>query len=116
MFQWRDYISLAKGLLKAEGIDEARYRSIISRAYYGAFHLAKDHFCPHITIQRGGDSHLAVITEVRIQDATCYDILDDLRNLRQRADYDASSFPTAQKEATMAIRRAEQLAKIVGAV
>ena len=41
MFEWKDFISLAEKLLKKRA-NEARWRTAIDRAYYGAFCTARD--------------------------------------------------------------------------
>lgn len=57
-FRWTDYLTLASALAKVGKCGEAAQRSVISRAYYAAFHVAmglltRNGFQP----RRTGDDH-----------------------------------------------------------
>lgn len=76
-------LSLQQGLLG----DCAALRSSISRAYYGAFITARDHYG---VTSRGWDGHEQVLKAMRAnaQGQMIADNLQQLKNLRQRADYE----------------------------
>ena len=91
-----DLISLAGHLIanKAFGNAEARHRSAVSRAYYGAFHLALEFLkleC-QTTVKSNHTGHQEAsnlffgTNHPDAQDAAR--LLDELRSLRNAADYD----------------------------
>ncbi len=43
-FDWRHYVEIARKLIavKADGLEEARFRTAISRCYYGVFCIARE--------------------------------------------------------------------------
>ena len=86
-----DFITLA-GWIVASGADAARCRTAISRAYYGAFHLALD-FIEDIggTVHRNASAHIQVQRLLKAsgqppaQEAGA--LLEDLHGDRIKADY-----------------------------
>lgn len=87
----RDYIALAKRLLASA--DEASWRSAVSRAYYGAFHLGIDFFSAlNFRVPQSDKAHAYLW--MRLQncgDAALVAVgsdLNDLRSRRNEADYD----------------------------
>jgi hypothetical protein len=53
-----DYIAVAERLLLSKNAKEADYRSAVSRAYYGAFHLASDFLSSlGFAVPRGAAAH-----------------------------------------------------------
>lgn len=92
-----DFIALAGNLAVNTGLGthEARYRSAVSRAYYGAYHLASDFLMKLGTrIPRSADAHAHVYrllwTAEHFQARQAARLLTDLRRARNRADYDLS--------------------------
>lgn len=88
----KDFIALAGKLAAVPSADEATYRTAVSRAYYGAFHVARTFlvelgFEPvrnanvHAYVRRhlsgSGDADAVLASE----------LLDDLQSARNRADY-----------------------------
>lgn len=89
-----DFISVATQLLAGEG--EGRFRSAVSRGYYGAFHIARQFLFDcgvlvpiDLSVHRNVRWCLANSTEPRIVDASR--ILESLRRVRNDADYNLSS-------------------------
>jgi uncharacterized protein (UPF0332 family) len=86
-----DYIALATRL--AAGPTEAEWRTAVSRAYYAAFHAARQLLSDlGFTIPRAESAHQYLI--LRLSNCgeppirTAAADLDHLRRLRNRADYD----------------------------
>src|SRR2546430_15944805 len=101
---WRDFLALAARL--AAGASESEWRSAASRAYYAAFHVARellsdlrflvpraDRAHQYLTFRLSNCGDAAVIAAGRN--------LETLRRLRNRADYDPVP-PFPQAEATAA--------------
>jgi len=98
-FDWAEYLSLAEDLGGTAvsgppvGV-EARQRSCVSRAYYAAFILARNHLrdVDQIPIPRSGNAHAFVATTYRsAADPRRTRIGSELRRLRDdrnRCDYD----------------------------
>jgi len=87
-----DYISLAANLAAKRGAGEASYRSAVSRAYYGAFHLARKFLSDlGLGVPQGAGSH-GWIPQVLIgcgcqEAADAGRLLQDLHAERIVADY-----------------------------
>ncbi|HEX7375462.1 MAG TPA: hypothetical protein VF278_00040 [Pirellulales bacterium] len=94
----RDFISLA--LRFSASKNEAELRSAVSRAYYGAFHVAKQ-FLVDVGLRwprkesYAAEIHMKVrhcLSQSRNADALlASDLLWSLRDLRNQADYDLDS-------------------------
>lgn len=89
-----DFIGLATRIvLSGTGNPEARFRSAVSRAYYGAYHLAAS-FLRGLgaKIPKNSDCHIAVyrllINSGNAEAQEAARLLDDLRRARNEADYD----------------------------
>ncbi len=90
----RDFLTLAGQLVVvgAPGIAEARYRTAVSRAYYGAFHLVVEFLAEfNVTVKK---NHLGHEDASRRLFQTGHPIameaarnLDELRGYRNDADY-----------------------------
>jgi hypothetical protein len=86
-----DFITLA-GWIVASGTDAARCRPAISRAYYGAFHLALD-FIDDVggTVHRNAAAHVQVYRLLKASKqraaAQAGSLLEDLHRDRIKADY-----------------------------
>jgi uncharacterized protein (UPF0332 family) len=107
----RDFLTLARKLL-AES-DEADWRTAVSRAYYAAFHAAREFFVAmRFRVARSDKAHSYLW--LRLQN--CGDQLlknagsdlADLRSQRNTADYDLGS-SYLQKWATDWVDTAEQI-------
>ncbi|NOX63716.1 MAG: hypothetical protein GXP42_17465 [Chloroflexi bacterium] len=114
-FDWTNYIRLAEALEREAGLfsdEEACLRSAISRAYYGAFGLARDVAVSQdgLILSRSPKDHVRVIAHFRrSSQKTRRRIgldLDRLRRVRNRADYEALLLKPKQTTAT-ALRRAQ---------
>jgi uncharacterized protein (UPF0332 family) len=106
---WRDFLPLATRL--AAETTEADWRTAVSRAYYGAFHVARRLFADlKFSVPRADRAHQYLVFrlcnsgEAAVEQAGRD--LDTLRRLRNRADYDeAPALP--QPQAAAAVRIAE---------
>jgi uncharacterized protein (UPF0332 family) len=109
-FDWTQYISLAEDLIKDDP-DEARVRSAISRAYYGAFICCRIY--KELNNSRRNDIHRQVIESYKLseirEELSIGHLLDNLRINRGAADY--NGFFEPQKEQT--IRDIESAKRII---
>jgi len=90
-FDWKEYINLAKDLTLKSNPNQAELRTATSRIYYGAFGQCK--ISKNFQLVRGSDIHERVIksykeSEVSIE-ISIGNLLDNLRQRRNEADYDA---------------------------
>ncbi len=83
-----DYLRLASKLASASADDEAALRSAISRAYYGAFHLAIA-YLESLGFQTTGHGEPRYLLSASDNSDTIHagTLLSDLQNARVRADY-----------------------------
>jgi uncharacterized protein (UPF0332 family) len=102
MFEWRDYLDFAKGLVASSERSEASLRAAASRAYYAAFHKSREAVERELGAKLGQDAvHAEVIRRLRQQSGTetLGANLDRLRKTRSHADYNAdSAFPARHAE------------------
>ncbi len=109
-FNWGDYVSLAEDLLMRT--EESALRSAISRAYYGAFGIARNRKLQRIT----GNVHAQVINAYRrsgdANERAIGMILDILRRSRNEADYDADEVISKALAERAVIRAKEILARL----
>jgi uncharacterized protein (UPF0332 family) len=107
----RDFFALAGQLHRMQ--DEAAWRSAVSRAYYAAFHAAREFFVSmRFVVARSDKAHAYLW--LRLQN--CKDLpleragseLNDLRNERNKADYDFQ-LPLVQQRAGQLILTAERI-------
>ncbi len=114
---FRDYLVLARTL--ARGATEAEWRSATSRAYYAAFHVARsllvalsfrvphgDRAHGYLWMRLSNAGHTATIQAGRD--------LNDLRQERNRADYDEHRTAT-QARAAQNVRFAEAVIRALDA-
>ncbi len=106
------FLTLAAEL--ASGATEAHYRSAVSRAYYGAFHVAR-------RLLEDVGVHLPKGEQVHAKATYCLqdcgeanageaaDDLETLRNERNRADYDLDRTVSQQRVAETEVRKAQQI-------
>lgn len=107
----RDFLTLAQRLLADSS--EAGWRSAVSRAYYAAFHCARE-LLENLgfTVPRGDRAHgylwlrLSNCGDPQLQNAG--GALNTLRQDRNRADYDLHR-PLTQANAVRCVRAAEQI-------
>lgn len=97
---------------------EASKRSAISRAYYGVFHLAREliESCG-VKVARSAEGHGVVLRCLQNcgmeKLARAGSMLDSLRSIRNKADYDLASTAFTPKAAETHIGIAKQLAQQV---
>jgi uncharacterized protein (UPF0332 family) len=116
-FDWSGYLDLAKELNEnLISNREAKQRSVVSRAYYAVFNLAKDYLeqVEGHSIPKTADTHRYVGDQFRIGNnpngkAIARD-LARLRRFRNQADY-AAGFPALASTATRSIETAEDIIK-----
>lgn len=91
-FEWKLYIDLAYELInyqRSRSLAEAYLRSSVSRSYYGAFCTARDR--KGLKHLKGARVHFTVITRYKNSanpvEKESGRILDELRRLRNKADY-----------------------------
>lgn len=122
MFDWRDYLSLARFLIQNasySGTEEAAQRSAVSRAYYATFcltrawaatktanpfHVARrsaDHGALRDWLRRNGKHNEA-------------QVLDQLRDWRNQCDYDDSPPLPLQAVSALTIEMVEQTLQSIG--
>jgi hypothetical protein len=114
----RDFLSLAHQLAAAG--TEAAWRTAVSRAYYAAFHYARE-FLEDLsfTVPRADLAHKYLIFRL----SNCGDVqveqaahdLDILRGLRNQADYELRR-PFHQGIIPAEVQRAERIIQILDAV
>ena len=118
-----ELIALAGNLAVNTGLgtDEARFRSAVSRAYYGAFHLSCALLSDFgITVRRNADGHSEVYralwaTQVREAQQVAR-LLSSLRSERNRADYDLLDPEFRKREtATVNVEAAHEIRLLVEA-
>ena len=119
-FPWKGYLDVATVL--AESDDEASLRCAISRAYYAAFHAARDYICEtdrEGELSRHGGEHETVWkligrhgrgnrVESRIAEAG-----QSLKGWRNWADYRTDSRTRLRENAGMLMAKASMLLRLV---
>lgn len=112
----KDRFALARGFVKAARVlakdkDSTVRRGVVSRAYYGAYHAAR---AVHFAIKRQDESDHKELSR-KVDDLigkthNAGNILNELRRLREEADYSPYPMPTGQ--ATYAAGEFEGIIKI----
>ncbi len=102
----RDLVEYAYGMLQPEG-QEMEHRNVVNRAYYGAFLTARE--AANIT-GGSGSIHLKVIQYYQDKKSIIGNNLDDLKRLRQVADYETQKNVTYQ-HAKKSCRTARKILK-----
>ncbi len=113
----RDFLSVAKGLIV--GQTEAAWRSGVSRAYYAAFHVARQLMEDlGFTVPRADRAHgylwLRLSNAGDPQVMSAGRELKILRDARNGADYEVNRY-LAQATASVQIQAAEQLIQLLDA-
>lgn len=114
---FRDFLALAKAL--KSGASEAEWRSAVSRAYYAAFHVAR-HLLQDLgfTVPRADRAHAYL--SLRLSNSGQVDVmragqdLNDLRQQRNRADYDERQSYT-HATAAFVVQTAEEIIQVLDA-
>lgn len=112
-FNWVDYYHLAEEIKRGNSYEEARYRSITSRAYYAAYCLARNYLVDYEDFIAGGSAkdHVYVSDKfVNSGDLRKVDIGEKLKRLRRwrnRADYDAYFARSPLNQSTYALNSAK---------
>jgi uncharacterized protein (UPF0332 family) len=93
-FDWQDYFKLAQILRQnpVVGLDEASKRTVVSRAYYAAFHIASNYALNSKhppTLEFIGSDHRLIIAFFRqnTKIPSVANLLSDLRDWRNLCDY-----------------------------
>lgn len=122
-FDWIHYLVQAKALQcipnapDLEGLEEASFRTAVSRAYYAAYHCAEDFACNEgFEAFNIGKDHKRVEDHFRVEDKPTSEseevrnliatTLNDLRRHRRDADYREVFQGTASIKAELAVRLA----------
>ena len=123
-FDWKEYCELAErlafGVVESASAQrqEAEYRAACSRAYYGAFNVARSSLEPTWTVPWGANKHKFVIdrySKYAVKGASPDKIsafhgigakLDRLRAYRNMADYDDVARDPPSKTAAIAVKTA----------
>jgi uncharacterized protein (UPF0332 family) len=90
-----DFISLAGKLAASKNAGEAAYRTAVSRAYYGAFHLATS-YLEELGFSAPRTANVHVFVQHHLNGSgqpsacTAASLLGDLHAARNRADYQLS--------------------------
>lgn len=116
-FDWSEYLNLAKelaGIATTPANQEAKLRDAISRAYYAAFILARNHLRDRegLSIPATGDAHRYVSEQFDlIPDPMRKSIADKLKRLRMYRNqaYYVDTFPGLFGIATRAITLSEEV-------
>jgi uncharacterized protein (UPF0332 family) len=119
-FDWGEYIDLAKKIVpkSIEVSEEACSRVAISRSYYGAFCLARNHAVQKdkVIIPSSSKAHAAVQKHFKTSADNRYkkigNALERLRLDRNKADYD-NILINADKLVQKSIARAEEIQTII---
>lgn len=116
MMQGEDFLSIAGKLAAQPSFGVAGYRTAISRAYYGIFHLARRFLADfRMHCPRGANEHLWIQRLFRHCDAAegvqIGVLLGSLHESRKAADYDLLNWDVEnQANVQAAVMRATELA------
>jgi uncharacterized protein (UPF0332 family) len=132
-FEWSLYLALAEELLvfkslqqdlnTNENINEAYYRTIISRAYYAAFCTARNYLSDtfDLKLNKKVDVHSFVISEFKDQRNLRYshnisNTLRSLRDYRNMADYDDICKVHLNGVAQHAVKESQRIIDLISAL
>jgi uncharacterized protein (UPF0332 family) len=114
---WRDFLTLARQLTGRA--TEADWRTAVSRAYYAAFHIARQLLTDlNFTVPRADRAHQYLVFRLSNSGEPTVEQagrdLETLRRLRNRADYDeVPALP--QPQAAAAVQLAEVIIQVLDA-
>ncbi len=120
-FDWIHFISLAQILYRDAhrlGDREACLRSVISRAYYGAFGLAREKAVREggVRLSHTSEDHGKIIRFFRKSTDRDYQkiglALDRLRQQRNKADYEGQ-FPDLEQQTKLALKRVLKIKRVI---
>lgn len=123
-FNWSEYLNLAKELAGQSTTlakQEARLRDAISRAYYAAFILARNHLRDKegYSIPKTGDAHAYVREQFKLNPDPIHQVIADrlirLRTYRNQADY-VDKFPGLAGITKIAIQLADEVVSSINAL
>lgn len=116
-FDWREYCNLATSLASPTcnvGNEEARLRSAISRAYYGAFNRAKVRLLGSGYRPVGRDTHEQTILDIeQAGQKQAAAFLRRMKEARLRADYDESPNARLRELAAKTLTEAQSVLQAV---
>ncbi len=111
-FNWRGYVLLAESL--SSNTDEASLRSAISRAYYGAFCLSRNHF--GLSNNTGPEVHKKVSEKYAESDDDeifyAGQCLEELRKKRNDADYNGN-YDITKEDIAKVVEKSKSIVKII---
>jgi uncharacterized protein (UPF0332 family) len=110
MFDWRDYLTLARRLFEnPPQPHEAAWRTVASRAYYAAFHRCRLMLPERErgTVRPGTHRDLLRALRSRPDTQAAAETINRLLRLRVHADYEPAPFP--RENAALALLLAEGL-------
>jgi len=118
MIEGKDFLALAESWV--QGVTEAEWRSAVSRAYYGAFHQARDIFRGlGFVVPRADQAHAYLWLRLsncgHAQIRVAGSDLNTLRRERNRADYDVDR-TLGHNDAILQVRAARQIAQLLDLV
>lgn len=120
-FSWDEYLSVAEALVRERGTlapEEACCRAAISRAYYAAYGVARNHARDHeqLSLQRTGGDHQRILLHYRRRPDRSHQQVAEwlfrLRRQRNQADYN-DQMPAAVTSVYVALRRARQVLAVL---
>lgn len=95
-FDWSDYLALSQELFQGvqdsnanAKLHDAKLRSAVSRAYYSAYHVGRNHLEKVLkkTYPTTGKAHRLVADDLQERDAKLGQALKNLKRMRLEADY-----------------------------
>jgi len=111
MFKWEDFISVSEDLLKNSKENEAYFRTIINRAYYGAFCTARD----KASFEKDKSKSIHQIVKnfyLHSEDQEkklVGKMLAQLLKFRKAADYELNCWDCTKNKATFAVLMAQDI-------
>jgi len=108
---WDAFLDTARRLVA--GATEGDWRSAISRAYYAVFHFFRDWFSRQGISMDKQNAHFRMPGALTATQDVALQVISrriaDLREIRQKADYDLVKKRVAQAEAVAAVAEAAQI-------
>ena len=111
-FNWNDYHGLAESIYGAKdlGHDEARFRTVVSRAYYAAFWTARKFACEvdgqdfsRASVHQAVKNYFKAHTDPKRK--SIGNRLDKARDARVNADYEESECTSRKAEITLKVTK-----------
>jgi hypothetical protein len=110
-FEWHAFVDFARRLAQDFPDDEAAMRSAVSRAYFGAFCHAKRYAVEKLGFLPGkeADDHGKLRAIMKGKLSVVGQRLQQLRELRNTADYDQEAIPDWNLAAGSAVNEADKI-------